>query len=80
MPSALRTCSNLRILTLESFNIEVKAEHLEAGLQHLRFAAITPLILSHYFYSNGSSSVNMSSVGHIMLTTCMLCGTGSWRN
>ena len=37
----LWTCSNLRSLVLESYNIELKAEHLEAGLQHLRSAAIT---------------------------------------
>lgn len=42
---SLRTCGNLRCLTLDLRDYELEVEHLEAGLQHLRSAAITPLTL-----------------------------------
>ena len=45
---SLWTCANLRRLTLESLDIEIEADHLEAGLQHLRSAALTPRTLSHH--------------------------------
>ena len=40
---SLWTCHKLRGLYLESIDDRIEAEHIEAGLQHLRFAAVALL-------------------------------------
>ena len=74
---SLWTCSNLRSLTLESFKIELKAEDLEAGLQHLRSAAITPLTFSNqqYLQCRCQHVLHWSSAADNL----HVCVPGSWR-
>ena len=66
----LWTCSNLRSLTLETSYSDLKAEHLEAGLQHLRSPATSPLTLSINYAVSAVNQVNVVPIGHPLLTTC----------
>lgn len=66
---SLWACHNLRSLTLVSHDSELRAEDINAGLQHLRFAAITPLTSSHYI----CKSAYQGSQDCLILCLLLMC-------